>query len=119
MAEGFARAYGDGVWQADSAGVMPATIIAPLTRRVMEEKGISLEDHFPKGLDEVRLPDYELILNMSGCDFPPIVTAPVRTWDVRDPIGQSEKVYRRVRDEIERLVLDLLDEVRTSRASSR
>ncbi len=112
MAEGFARAHGRGVWGADSAGLMPATLVAPLTRRVMEEKSISLEEHFPKGLDEVRLSGYDLVVNMSGYEMPGIVTAPVRTWDVRDPIGQSEKVYREVRDEIERLVLGLLSEVR-------
>jgi arsenate reductase len=51
MAEGFARAYGQGAWQAESAGLLPATVISPLTREVMEEKKISLEEHFPKGLD--------------------------------------------------------------------
>jgi arsenate reductase (thioredoxin) len=116
MAEGFARAHGRGVWEADSAGLMPANIVAPLTRRVMEEKSISLEEHFPKGLDEVRLSDYDLVVNMSGYEMPGTVTPPVRTWDVRDPIGQSETVYRRVRDEIERLVLDMLSEVRARAA---
>jgi protein-tyrosine-phosphatase len=119
MAEGFARAHGRGVWEADSAGLMPAAIVAPLTRRVMEEKNISLDEHFPKGLDEVRLSDYGLVVNMSGYEMPGIVTAPVRTWDVRDPIGQSDKVYREVRDQIERLVLGLLSEVRARAGAGR
>lgn len=112
MAEGFARAHGRGVWEAGSAGLMPANIVAPLTRRVMEEKSISLEEHFPKGLDEVRLSDYDLVVNMSSHAMPGIVGAPLRTWEIRDPIGQSEEVYRKVCDEIEGLVLNLLSEVR-------
>jgi hypothetical protein len=32
-------------------------------------------------------------------------------WVVDDPIGRSGKVYRRVRDEIEALVLGLLKEL--------
>jgi protein-tyrosine-phosphatase len=98
---------------------MPAAIVAPLTRRVMEEKNISLDEHFPKGLDEVRLSDYGLVVNMSGYEMPGIVTAPVRTWDVRDPIGQSDKVYREVRDQIERLVLGLLSKVRARAGAGR
>ena len=37
---------------------------------------------------------------------------PVRDWDIQDPIGQSMKVYRRVRDQIEANVLALLEEHR-------
>ena len=112
MAEGFARAYGQGVWEVESAGLMPATIVAPLTRQVMEEKGIDLGDQFPKPLDWVHPETCDLVVNMCGCALPEAISAPVRDWNVDDPIGRSEKVYRKVRDQIEGLVLALLEEVR-------
>jgi len=116
MAEGFARARGRGVWEAESAGLAPATIIAPLTRQVMDEKDVSLDEHFPKGLDEVVLAEFDLVVNMSGYELPPIIQAPVRQWQVTDPIGRSGKVYRGVRDQIEALVSQLLEEVRNGAA---
>jgi arsenate reductase len=112
MAEGFARAYGQGVWEVESAGLMSATIIAPPVREVMEEKQIDLGDQFPKPLEWVQLETFDLIVNMSGIPLPDTIGAPVREWEVDDPIGQSQKVYRRVRDQIEVLVRGLLDEMR-------
>ena len=112
MAEGFARAYGKDLWEVESAGLMPATIIQPSTRAVMEEKKIELGDQFPKPLEWVKPETFDLILNMSGISLPETMGAPVREWDVDDPIGRSDKVYRRVRDEIEKRVKDLLEELR-------
>jgi arsenate reductase len=112
MAEGFARAYGQGVWEVESAGLMPATIVAPLTRQVMEEKGIDLGEQFPKPLDWVHPETCDLVVNLCGCTLPETLQASVRDWNVDDPIGRSEKVYRKVRDQIEGLVRALLEEVR-------
>jgi arsenate reductase len=112
MAEGFARAYGQGFWEVESAGLMPAIIIAPLTRRVMDEKQINLGEQFPKPLDWVRPETFDLVVNLCGCTLPETLQVPIRNWDVDDPIGRSEKVYRKVRDEIEGLVRALLEELR-------
>ncbi|MFB3776202.1 MAG: low molecular weight phosphatase family protein [Bryobacteraceae bacterium] len=112
MAEGFARVYGEGVWEVESAGLMPAVIIAPPVRVVMDERKIDLGDQFPKPLEWVRLESFDLIVNMSGYPLPDGIGVPVREWNVDDPIGRSEKVYRRVRDQIEGLVRDLLEELR-------
>lgn len=114
MAEGFARAMGEGFWEVESAGLMPAGMIAPLTRQVMEEKSISLAEHFPKPLEWVRPETFDLVVNMSGYDLPPELAGRVveRRWDVEDPIGRPEKFYRQVRDQIERLVKGLLQELR-------
>jgi protein-tyrosine-phosphatase len=110
MAEAFARAYGQGVWEVESAGLMPATIIAPPVREVMAEKKIDLGEQFPKPLEWVPLETFDLVVNMSGVPLPDTIAAPVREWEVEDPIGQSLKRYRRVRDQIEGLVRALLQE---------
>jgi|SRR5581483_5577622 len=112
MAEGFARAYGSDVMIAASAGVAPALVVAADTRRAMKEKNISLEDHFPKALQQLANAHFDLIINMSGVELQQDIGAPVRTWKVRDPIGTRYDVHCNVRDEIERLVMDLILELR-------
>src|SRR5690242_20113546 len=107
MAEGFARAYGSDVLQAQSAGLAPAMAVAPLTHKVMLEKNIDVGNVFPKDLKAV-IGSADLIINMSGFELPVKAKAPVEKWDVRDPIGESEEVYRQVRDEIERRVMQLI-----------
>ncbi len=112
MAEGFARCYGSDVLNCASAGLAPAPIVQPLTRKVMEAKNIKIDDHFPKNLEQVALPKFDLIINMSGRPFPFRVPTPVRDWKVEDPIGQSEDVYNLVRDQIENGVMQLILELR-------
>ncbi len=114
MAEGFARALGEGVWDVESAGLAPAVNIAPPVRVVMEEKGVGLGEQFPKPIQWVRPEAFDLIVNISGYPLPDGIPTPVREWKVDDPIGKNLKVYRRVRDEIEALVRGLLDELRAA-----
>ena len=89
-AEAFARAYGSDVLVAASAGVAPALMVAFDTRRAMKEKNLSLDDHFPKSLQQLSAVRFDLIVNMSGVELPP-GTAPVRVWKVRDPIAKYER----------------------------
>lgn len=113
MAEGFARTYGSDVMDVWSAGLSPATLIAPFTSKVMAEKNISLEEHFPKGLNYVPRQRFDVVVNMSGVafDFP---AARVLEWQIRDPIGMKEEVYRSVAAEIEGLVMRLILELRSA-----
>jgi arsenate reductase len=111
MAEAFARAYGSDVIVAASAGVAPALMVAADTHRAMREKNISLEDHFPKSLQQLANVHFDLVVNMSGVELHDI-EAPVRAWKVRDPIGTKYDVHCGVRDEIEKLVMDLVLELR-------
>ena len=115
MAEAFARAYGSDVLSAHSAGLAPAVGLPPLTRRVLAEKHIPTEGQFPKGLRSFAGEPFEVVANLSGRPLPPgIAAARVVEWDVRDPIGQSESVYRAVAAQIEDLVMRLILELRGS-----
>lgn len=115
MAEGFARAYGKDVMVARSAGLAPAMLIAPLTRLVMEEKNILLDDQFPKGLEDLGEWPCDLVVNMSGERLPFPIGGRVIEWTVRDPMGAREEVYREVRDQIEALVMRLILDLRAGR----
>ncbi len=112
MAEGFARAYGAEVLDAQSAGLAPALAVAPLTHHVMLEKNIDLGDYYPKQLEHVDGP-IDLTINMSGHDLPARAGGQVELWDISDPIGESEAVFRQVRDQIEQRVLELIERLRS------
>jgi arsenate reductase len=107
MAEGFARAYGADVLSAHSAGLAPALAIQPLTHKVMIEKNIDLGQIYPKSIDMLQ-GDFDLVINMSGHARPFETKAQVEDWNVRDPIGEPEEVYRQVRDEIEQRIMRLV-----------
>jgi arsenate reductase len=118
MAEGFARAYGSDLFTAESAGLAPAMGVAPLTREVMLEKNIDIEEAFPKSLERLSPGEASLIVNMSGRPLPESVRVEVETWDVRDPIGESEEVFRDVRDQIEQRVMRLILKMRARKPAA-
>jgi len=111
MAEAFARTYGSDVMEPSSAGLTPASMIPEVTHAVMSEKGIQLQQQFPKMMPLVRTDVFDLVVNLSGY---PLRTqdCEVREWTVRDPMGSKDSVHREVRDEIERLVMNLILELR-------
>ena len=112
MAEGFARKYGADVMLPASAGFSPAPIVQVLTKKVMEEKNIKIDDQYPKDLNAVDIPSFNLIINMSGSRLPARMPIEVREWKIVDPIGRSEEIYVKVRDEIEHRVMRLILEFR-------
>lgn len=117
MAEGFARTYGADVLHVQSAGLAPALAVVPMTHHVMLEKNIDLGNCYPKELEHVE-GDVDLIINMSGYQVPAMKGAQVEAWDIRDPIGESEEVFRRVRDEIEQRVLELIERLRSRKPAA-
>jgi protein-tyrosine-phosphatase len=114
MAEGFARTYGSDVMDVTSAGLAPGHMVDPVTIRLMAERGVDISGHFPKDLRLATARGAELVINMSGYPSPGM-TIPVRDWQVRDPHMQPEKTHREVRDQIERLVMELILELRAPR----
>lgn len=119
MAEGFARRYGSDVMEPVSAGFSPAPIVQPLTRKVMEEKNISLNEQVTKGLDAVDVPSFDLIVNMSGVKLPNRMPIEVREWKVEDPIGKDEEAYVAARDQIEMAVMRLILELRKEQKNAK
>ncbi len=112
MAEAFARSYGDDVLIAASAGLSPAYSVAPDTRRAMAERNLDLRDHFPKTIRHLGRARFDIAVNISGVPVPSDVAPRILEWDVEDPIGLSYKDHCAVRDQIERLVMDLVMELR-------
>ena len=113
MAEAFAQAYGADIMEVQSAGVSPASYIAPLTKQTLGEWNLNIDDHFPKGMDVMQRQTFDVVVNMSGTllQFP---GARMVDWIVQDPIGQSEDFYRTVATQIEDLVMRLILELRAA-----
>ena len=116
MAEAFARAYGGDVLVPASAGLAPASRVAPDTLEAMQEKGLDLRDHFPKAIRHLGRLEFDLVVNMSGAPMPDAVRCEVRSWDVEDPVFLSFEDHCTVRDRIERLVMNLILELRKEQA---
>ena len=113
MAEGFAHKYGSDCIVAQSAGLSPASIVQDDTHRTMLERGVVLTGQFPKGIELLAREQFDVVVNLSGNPLPKM-SGRIVTWPVRDPIGESEAVYRTVADQIERLVMGLILELRSA-----
>jgi len=112
MAEAFARAYGGDVLVAASAGLSPASRVAPQTILAMAEKNLDLRDHFPKTIRQLSRARFDLVVNMSGFALPGRMDVPVRDWDVEDPVYMDYEDHCAVRDQIESMVMQLVLELR-------
>lgn len=119
MAEAFARVYGSDVLIAASAGIAPAAYVARDTIRAMDEKGISLRDHFPKALKNLGRARFDLAINISGFRVDDTVAAEIREWYVKDPVALKYSEHCEVRDEIENRVMELILELRREESMTR
>lgn len=114
MAEALANHLGNGRVRAWSAGSAPLGRIAPGTEEVLAEKGLSLDGHWSKGLDDVPVKDMDVVVGMGCevvCPVPPGFKGRVIEWNIPDPFGRGLESFRSVRDLIERQVTALLDEL--------
>jgi len=118
MAEAFARMHGGGRVEAVSAGSRPSGRVNPRAIAAMAEKGYDLSKHGSKSLDDIPKGEYEYVVTMGCGDACPWVPARHREdWDLLDPRNMDPPAFNRVRDDIERRVIALLD--RLSAGTSR
>lgn len=121
MAEAFARTYGSDILIAASAGLAPAIRIAPDTLKAMAEKNIDLRDQFPKSLRHLSRSEFDLVVNLSGSSVPEDLASRTKVleWEVDDPVFMKYDRHCEVRDQIEKLVMSLIIDLRRQAAPSR
>jgi arsenate reductase (thioredoxin) len=112
IAEGFAKYLGGEIVEAQSAGMMPLETLPAQTRKVMLEREMPIDDQFPKGVEVFRNTEFDLVINMSGIMLPKGLKEKERRWTVADPYGRSDGAFRQVRDELEKMVGELLEQIR-------
>jgi len=108
MAEGFANKYGSDVLVARSSGLSPVLSVIPETVAIMEELNIDISGHVPMLYDPFLAGQYDLVINMSGFRLPGKPPRELIEWKVTDPYMNSAEVYRKVRDDLEERVMQLI-----------
>jgi len=114
MAKAFAKTYGKGKVEAESAGTMPAKEVNSVVVQVMREKGIDLSANKPKLVTNqmVRKADKIIVMGCSAQGFCPApLLNKVIDWGIEDPKDKSIEKVREIRDEIEGRVKKLIEEM--------
>ena len=97
-----------------SAGTAPADRINPAVVAAMAEVGIDLDalGAQPKRLADAAVQASDVVITMGCGDTCPFYPGKrYLDWKLDDPAGQPLEAVRPIRDEIERRVLELLDEL--------
>ncbi len=95
-----------------SAGSTPADEIDPAVVTAMAEVGLDLSAAFPKPLTPEAAEGADVVVTMGCGDACPVFPGKrYLDWELPDPAGLSVEEVRPIREEIDRLVLDLLAEL--------
>lgn len=106
------RRFGRGVW-VDSVGVRPELEKDPFVQAVMDELGMDLSRHRPKGFDDLDDMSFDLIVTLTpeahhrALELTRTWALDVEYWPTFDPTlaqGSRESIleeYRRVRDALD------------------
>ncbi|WP_348650348.1 arsenate reductase ArsC [Verrucosispora sp. WMMA2044] len=95
-----------------SGGSEPGTEINPAAVAAMTERGIDISDEFPKPWTDEVVRAADVVVTMGCGDACPVFPGTrYENWDLADPAGLDVDDVRPIRDEIERRVRRLLDEL--------
>jgi protein-tyrosine-phosphatase len=109
IAEAFARIHGGAGVDAYSAGSRPSGAVNGRAIASMREIGYDLSTHQSKSLGEIPAGPFDAVVTMGCGDACPWVPARQREdWAIPDPKDMEPDEFRKVRDEIEAKVKDLL-----------
>ena len=109
IAEAFARMHGAGAIEPYSAGSKPSGQLNPKAIESMSEVGYDLSRHVSKSLSEIPAVEYDVAVTMGCGDACPNVRAKQREeWNIPDPKALPTYEFRKVRDQIEQRVKELL-----------
>ncbi|TAJ21620.1 MAG: arsenate reductase ArsC [Dehalococcoidia bacterium] len=112
MGAGFAARLGGPAVRVLSGGSEPGASVNPVVVAAMRERGIDVAGEQPKAFDDAMVESADIVVTMGCGDACPFFPGKrYLDWPLDDPAGQPIEVVRRVRDEIERLVRALLEEI--------
>ena len=116
MAAGLLNERGRGRVHVRSAGSDPGEEINPSVVEAMAEIGIDVSQEFPKPLTDEVVRAADAVVTMGCGDACPIYPGKrYLDWELDDPAGKSVEEVRSIRDEIDRRVQQLLDELLDAR----
>jgi multimeric flavodoxin WrbA len=112
MAAAFAQLAAGEAIDVSTGGTAPAEKIDPLVETVMAEKGVDMMFRIPASVDDALAagPPDRIVATGAG-DIGAASGSARVDWDLPDPEGEDIDVMRRIRDEIEKRVSDLMHEL--------
>lgn len=112
MAAAFARSIGRERVVVRSAGSDPAEELNPAVVAAMSEVGIELTGEAPRPLTDEMAREADVVVTMGCGDACPVYPGKRHVdWELPDPAGRPLDEVRRIRDEIERHVEELVAEL--------
>ena len=118
MAAGLLSKLGDGRVHVRSAGSDPAEEINPAAIEAMREVGVDLSQELPKPLTDEFVRAADVVVTMGCGDACPIYRGKrYEDWELEDPSGRDLESVRHIRDDIERRVRGLLEDIARSGAA--
>jgi protein-tyrosine-phosphatase len=112
MAAAFAREIGRGRVTVHSAGSAPGEHLNPAVVEVMREKGIDITAERPQKLTDEMALSADVVVTMGCGDACPIYPGKQYVdWELVDPAGKQIEDVRPIRDDVERSVSELIDEL--------
>ncbi len=113
MAAGWLRHLAGDAVEVRSAGSIPGDQVNPSAVAAMAEVGIDISDQRPKVLTTEAVEASDVVITMGCGDACPIFPGKrYLDWPLDDPAGKGVESVRPIRDEIERRIRGLLDELR-------
>ncbi|RYP88076.1 arsenate reductase ArsC [Nocardioides guangzhouensis] len=119
MALGFLQHHAGAAAVAWSGGTEPGVEVNPAAVAAMAERGIDISEEYPKPWTEEIVRAADVVVSMGCGDACPVY--PGRRyleWELDDPAGLDLVAVRSIRDDIERRVLGLLDELHVTPATA-
>jgi len=118
MALGFFQHYAGAEGVGWSGGSEPGNEVSPVAIEVMAEKGIDIAGEYPKPWTDEVVRAADVVITMGCGDACPVFPGKrYEEWTLPDPAGWNVEAVRPVRDEIERRVLILLDELQIPKSA--
>jgi len=112
MAAGLVKLRSQGRIHVRSAGSDPAEHVNPAVVEAMEELGVDLKEEFPKPLTDEVVRAADVVITMGCGDACPIYPGKkYEDWELDDPAGQDLETVRRIRDELDGRVQNLIGEL--------
>ena len=112
MAAGLVKLRSQGRVHVRSAGSAPGEEVNPAVIEAMEELGVDMAEAFPKPLTDEVVRAADVVITMGCGDACPIYPGKrYEDWQLDDPAEQGIEAVREIRDEIDRRVRKLIDEL--------
>jgi arsenate reductase len=119
MAAGLVKLRSGGRIHVRSAGSDPAEEVHPVVLQALAELGVDMTEEFPKPLTDEVVRAADVVITMGCGDACPIYPGKrYEDWELEDPADKDLETVRRIRDEIDARVQQLVGELDRERTAT-